>query len=980
MKHWAIALSSSVAVLNAGAMAQDTSQVDTTTLQVGIYQNAPKEFVDAAAVNRFIGQQAETQYAIQPTNLLGYASQLYFVTAEDPNAVSLAAIDERLQELLAAPDSAYYQAEQQGLTLSDENLAAILKQALWDAFIYLPIVGLVIFAVWNYALRQEIKRRQQTENRLQMLTNNTPGVIFQYSLRSNGTESLLYASSRCVEVWGVAAESAIADVGQWWQRVHPNDAQQLRHALLRSARTLTPWTAEWRIQPAESEEKWLQVSAQPQAQDNGDIIWDGLIFDITERKSTEIALHQSNARFQQLTKNLPGILYGYRRSPDGSEGFTYLSFSVADIYGFTPEQALANTQLLWDSIYPDDREAVQRSIQQSYYTLQVWQAQYRVMLADGQMIWVQSIGRPEQQSNGDVVWDGLIIDITELKQAETALRHSEERLRLVTENMSDLVSLHDLDAQFTYVTPSSQTVLGYRPTELIGQHPQQFIHPADLELVCSEIYHPAHEGKSGQAIYRMRHKTAGYIWLETLSQPVLDASGAVTQVQTTSRNVSDRVQMEQQLKHDALHDSLTTLPNRDRLMRRLELALNRSKQDPDFQFAVLFLDLDNFKVVNDSLGHLVGDELLISVAQQLVQLIRDTDIAARLGGDEFVILLEEIAHIQDVVIIAERILATLRQPFSVAEREVIITTSIGIVSGDASYERAVDVLRDADLAMYRAKHSGRAQYAIFDPTMHFRVTQRLHLEQDLRKAVERSELLLYYQPIVDLETLQLVGFEALVRWQHPQRGLVSPSEFIAIAEETGLIKPIGQWVLSTACQQLADWQRQHPHKPLKMSVNLSVQQLQPALISQIEAVLAASQISPDALVLELTESMLAQNIEITQDLLEQVKQLGPRLSIDDFGTGYSSLSYLSHLPVDHLKIDRAFVSPGQTDIRNQVIAESIVALSDLLGLGGIAEGIETPGQLDWLKQLGCQEGQGYLFSAPVPAEVAAQLLYQTISV
>jgi diguanylate cyclase (GGDEF)-like protein/PAS domain S-box-containing protein len=1324
--------------------------------------------VDAAVVDRFVGSQAEAKYAIQPTNLLVYPSQLYFVTAEGQNAALLAAIDERLQQLLADPNSAYYQAEQQWLTSADETFLLSLRQTLLDGLIYLPIIGIVGFALWNYALRQEVKQRLQTENRLQTLTNNTPGVIFQYLLRSNGTESLLYVSSRCAEVCGIPAAAAIADVNQWWRQVHPDDGQPLRNSLLRSARTLTLWTAEWRICPSAQPEKWLQVSAQPQAHDNGDIVWDGLIFETTERKTTEIALRQSETRFQQLASNVPGILYGYRLCPDGSEDFTYLSSGFTDIYGFAPERALADSRVVWDCVHPDDVEALQLSIAQSQHTLQVWQAQYRVVLVAGQVKWLQGIARPEQQPNGDVIWDGLIIDITErmqieaalrqseqrfrntaanlpgaifqyvlhvdgtddvtymsagccdiwevaasaaeqnahplwemihpddyaaftesvrqsaqtlepwswqwriitpsgtlkwlaaagrpelqangdivwdslvidisdrkqaeialqtsesrlktlisnlpgfvyrvanspdypvqfisqgvtditgyavadylengitlgeqvhrydrarvwnqvqhalqsqetyeceyrivthrggtkwvwergqgvwdeqgqlhhlegfitdvsdrkqaeialqeseiryrqvveaqtdfilrslpdttitfandalcealglnpnqvigrkwselanpedlerhafqqlarltpknprcfvenrdvraggkigwtqwlnegvfddigqlveiqsvgrditnLKQTEEALRHSEERLRLVTENMRDLVCLHHLDGHFTYATLSSQTLLGFAPSELIGRNPYELIHPADCDLVRWELFAPALEGRTGQAIYRMRYKTAGYLWLETLSQPVFDEQGAVSQVQTTSRNVSDRVKMEQQLKHDALHDSLTALPNRDRLMQRLDWALKRSKQHPTFQFAVLFLDLDNFKVVNDSLGHLVGDELLISVAQQLLQFIRDTDIAARLGGDEFVILIEEIAHIQDAVVIAERILAALRQPFIVAEREVVITTSIGIVSGNAQYKGAVDLLRDADLAMYRAKHSGRAQYAIFDPMMHFRVTQRLHLEQDLRKALKRSELLLYYQPIVALDTLQVVGFEALVRWQHPQRGLVSPLEFIAIAEETGLIKPFGQWVLATACQQLADWQQQHPHKPLKMSVNLSVQQLQPDLISQIAAVLADSQIVSDALVLELTESMLAQNIEITQDLLTQVKQLGIRLSIDDFGTGYSSLSYLSRLPVDYLKIDRAFVNPAETNSRNQVIAESIVALSDSLGLEVIAEGIETLEQLAWLKHLGCQEGQGYLFSAPVPVEAAAELLCQTISV
>jgi diguanylate cyclase (GGDEF)-like protein len=479
--------------------------------------------------------------------------------------------------------------------------------------------------------------------------------------------------------------------------------------------------------------------------------------------------------------------------------------------------------------------------------------------------------------------------------------------------------------------------------------------------------------------YRIITQSGQTKWVWERGQGIFDDDDQLCHLEGFVSDISDRIKAEQQLKYDALHDSLTGLPNRNCLMHRLDLALKRTTQDPDFQFAVLFLDLDNFKVVNDSLGHLVGDELLINVAELLGRSIRDTDVAARLGGDEFVILAEAIQGIQEAAAIADRVLAELRSPFAIARRNVYISASIGIVAGGGTHERAADLLRDADLAMYRAKRAGRAQYAIFDPNMHLQAMQRLHLEQDLRQALQKDEFVLYYQPIVALNTLQIQGFEALVRWQHPQRGLVSPLEFIPIAEETGLIVPLGQWILNTACLQLAQWQAQFPERTLKMSVNLSVQQLQTPLVSDLVEALTLSQIAADSLVLEITESMLVEHIEPIQTLLEEVRKMGIYLSIDDFGTGYSSLSYLGKLPVDTLKIDRAFVSPDDAEARNQVIAESIIALSNLLELGVIAEGIQSLEQLEWLKHLGCKLGQGYLFSAPVPADQATQLLHQNLS-
>ncbi|MGC9528682.1 MAG: EAL domain-containing protein [Limnospira sp.] len=698
--------------------------------------------------------------------------------------------------------------------------------------------------------------------------------------------------------------------------------------------------------------------------------------EICRRREAEAARQVSERRFHNMAANVPGAIFQYVLHPDGSDGVLYVSSGCHELWEVEAADVVADAGILWEMVHPDDRPGMYASVITSADTLQPWSWQWRITTPSGKMKWLEACGRPERRENGDVVWDTLIMDISDRKRAEVALRESEERLRLVTENMGDLVCLHHPDGRYLYVTPSSQILLGYSPEELIGRDPYKLFHPDDRDRIRLLSHEPNLRGITTPATYRIRKKTGEYIWLETLTRAVLDEAGQVLHLQTTSRDVSDRIRVQEQLRHEALHDALTGLPNRNFLIARLDLALKRTKYDPEFHFAVLFLDLDHFKVVNDSLGYLLGDELLLSVAKRLPTFIRETDVAARLGGDEFVILLEEIDGIEAAVRVTEAILKVLRSPLQVGDREVFTGASVGIVAGTSRHRSPEDLLRDADLAMYRAKQNGRGRYAIFDPIMHFQAVRRLHVEHDLRKALENREFVLYYQPIVDLPARTIRGFEALIRWRHPQRGIVSPGEFIEIAEETGLIVPIGCWLLHEACRQLADWQGQFPDRPLKLSVNLSVKQLQHFLLGQLDEILATHALKKNSLVLEITESMLVENVGITCELLEQIRSKGIPISIDDFGTGYSSLSYLHQLPVDALKIDRAFVSPAEPDSRNQTIAESIVVLSNLLELSAIAEGVETVEQLEWLESLGCEAAQGFLFSPPVPADRAIELLKQ----
>jgi diguanylate cyclase (GGDEF)-like protein len=454
------------------------------------------------------------------------------------------------------------------------------------------------------------------------------------------------------------------------------------------------------------------------------------------------------------------------------------------------------------------------------------------------------------------------------------------------------------------------------------------------------------------------------------------AEQAERHVEELNRHIAEQERISVQLqeskdhfRHAAFHDTLTNLPNRALLAENLKFVIERAKQHEDYQFAVLFLDLDRFKNVNDSLGHSIGDQLLIAMARRLEHCIREVDMVARLGGDEFAILLDGITDASVATAMAGRIQEKLQVPFNLSGHEVFTTTSVGIAMSSTGYDHPEAMLRDADTAMYRAKAQGKACYEVFHKGMHTRAVYLLQMENDLRRALDREELQVYYQPIVSLENGGLAGFEALLRWQHPERGFISPVDFISLAEDTGLIVPIGMWILKRACRQLAKWQWQSPaNRQLFMSVNLSSKQLaQSALVDQIRDTLEETHVDARHLKLEITESAVMENAETAAQLMRRLKALGVQLSIDDFGTGYSSLGYLHRFPVDILKVDRSFIGRIGEAAENIEIVRTIVSLAENMGMQVVAEGVETLSQLSQLRRLNCQYGQGYLFSRPVDA-------------
>ncbi|MBW4655314.1 MAG: EAL domain-containing protein [Kaiparowitsia implicata GSE-PSE-MK54-09C] len=573
--------------------------------------------------------------------------------------------------------------------------------------------------------------------------------------------------------------------------------------------------------------------------------------------------------------------------------------------------------------------------------------------------------------------------LTEQRDLNQALANSENQLRQFLDAVPVGIAIHDATGQLIYTNELAQLLLQievFQPVELENLAIAFQIYRAGTPDLYAQEHMPALRALNGEVLQtddlELRLEK-GTIPIEVSASPIFDQDDRIMYSVVAFQDISDRKRSQEQLVYNALHDTLTDLPNRNLLMERLELSINWARQIEDYHFAVLFLDLDRFKVINDSLGHLAGDELLVAIAHRLLGTIRPTDLAARLGGDEFVILLDEIGGIQDAVRAAERILRQFRTVFEVDGRELCLSTSIGIVLGDRSYHHPPDLLRDADIAMYRAKGNGRATYAIFDADMHTQALKRLDIEHDLRRAIRNQEFVVHYQPIVSLSSGKIIGFEALVRWQNPKRGLIPPGQFVAIAEETGLIQAIDTWVLRQACTQLAVWQQQFPQHPLlKISVNLSARDIWDApLVETLDSILADTPlVNFGGLTLEITESILIENVSATIDLLSRIKERGIAVSIDDFGTGYSSMSYLHDLPIDTLKVDRSFVGHMTREGKNYRITETIVQLSNRLGLEAIAEGIETSEQLSFLQQFGCEYGQGYLFSKPIPAESATVLL------
>jgi diguanylate cyclase (GGDEF)-like protein/PAS domain S-box-containing protein len=651
------------------------------------------------------------------------------------------------------------------------------------------------------------------------------------------------------------------------------------------------------------------------------------------------------------------------------------------MFGYTAEEILASDISLL--LFPED---IKKAFQNGTH---LWRegseiGERRMRRKDGTPIWIEMRVAPLILS-GEEYALAAKRDVTQRKQSEAALKESEERYMLAAQGANDGLWDWNLLTDSIYFSPRWKSILGYSDLEVSARPSEWFdrVHPDDLDQLKVNLsahlkgltQHFEHE-------HRMQHKDNTYRWVLTRGMAVRDPGrNIVYRLSGSQTDITHRKRAEEQLLYDAFHDDLTGLPNRALFLDRLAQVLAHSSSRDDYAFGVLFLDLDQFKIVNDSLGHNLGNDLLVAISELLEGCVRSIDTVARLGGDEFVILLEDIESLEDTIRVSDRIKQAFQASLQIGDHSIHTSASIGVVFSNGGYERPEDILRDADIAMYRAKILGKDRCVIFEPQMRKQAVARLELENDLRRALECGEFQLYYQAILSLAANQIEGFEALIRWRHPEHGILLPGEFISVAEETGLILPMGQWVLREACRQFQAWRANLPGvDSLYVSVNVSGKQLaNPEYIHQVLEVLEETGIEPKNLRLEITESTLIENNALITDKLKILHQMGIQLYIDDFGTGYSSLSYIQHFPISTIKIDRSFVEQmsGDGDNNSSEMIQSILRFAKDMGLAAIAEGIETEQQFERLKSMLCNYGQGFYISRPLDSNAAEAMLLQS---
>ncbi|MFM9903411.1 MAG: PAS domain S-box protein [Pyrinomonadaceae bacterium] len=715
----------------------------------------------------------------------------------------------------------------------------------------------------------------------------------------------------------------------------------------------------------------LEVNSSVITKDGEPVAIQGIARDVTERKRAEEKSRKNEDRYKDLFENANDLIYTH----DLRGNFTSLNRAGEVITGYSREEALKMniSQVVAPEFLEGARTMTARKIEDerpTTYELEIisktgrrvpLDLSTRLIVSDGMPIGVQGIAR----------------DISERRLAESSLHKTLSLFETTFESTADGIVVMSLDRQIVTCNKKfvemwnvdEETVRNKDGAALVKLVAGQLKNPDDFLRRLSDTYN-----NQDTTITEILELADGRMF-ERYSQPQYLEGVPIGRV-ASFRDITERNLAEEKLRYYALHDTLTDLPNRVSFMSHLKQAVERAEGNAYAKFAVLFLDLDRFKVINDSLGHAVGDKLLVAIAERLTACVRPGDVVARLGGDEFTILLNRSGDTSEVMHVADRLQAKISEPFKIDNYEVFTTASIGIVVSSSVPRQAEDFLRDADAAMYRAKESGKDRFEIFDREMHVRNMNLLQVETDLRRAVERKEFEVHYQPIVDLTTGRVHEFEALIRWRHPKHGLIAPNEFVAVAEETGLIIPIGKWILEESCRQTVEWQQRYSF-PLSISVNLSAKQLMhPTLTAQVKEVLFATGLEARQLKLEVTESTVMEHSERSLKVLSELDELGIDLSTDDFGTGYSSLSYLQRFPFERLKIDRSFINILGTDEKSGLIVKTILMLGENLGIEVVAEGIETMQQLEMLRSMGCVAGQGYLFSRPVEAAAAEQFLRQ----
>jgi diguanylate cyclase (GGDEF)-like protein/PAS domain S-box-containing protein len=820
--------------------------------------------------------------------------------------------------------------------------------------------------------------REQLEF-IEELTSRVPVVLFQFRVRADGSSHFPYMSQALAELFGVLPQDVMQDAAKAFERVHPDDFGQFQASIQQSVADLSAWHHEFRVNVPDGRVLWLSGEGTPQRLEDGSSLWHGSMTDITRRRLEQAELEATRKQVALKAEDLrvaldtmsQGIL-----TLDANDRITLINKQFLELLELPA--ALIDTVTHGSDLMKFQRErgdfgdnfnwveTSARPFMASGFATMAPERYLRKTRA-GRTLEVKSLALP---SGGTV---RTFSDVTHFVEAQAALRQSENRFRSLTALSSDWYWEQDENFKFVRVDGNAFESTDATTSAYMGLTRWE---RGAQGLSDAQWAEHRHMLESHQTFHNFEMQRpdgrGGVIWTSISGMPIFDADGEFRGYRGVGRNITEQKRVEDESQRLAFYDALTGLPNRRLLMDRLTQAMVASARSQG-QCALLFIDLDNFKDLNDTLGHDVGDQLLEKVANRLVTCIRQGDTVSRFGGDEFVVMLEGLHVSQSqasdqVKTVGEKILATLNLPFDLSGNAHYSTPSIGITLFSGHQQSVDELLKRADLAMYQSKAAGRNTLRFFDPDMQAQVAQRAALEVDLRQGLERAELVLYYQSVVNNHG-HVVGVEALVRWHHPQRGPIAPADFIPVAEQTGLILPLGQWVMRTACEQLVTWSRDRQTRDLTISVNISAREFhQVDFVQRILTVLGSTGADPNKLRLEITEGLLLADVQDAIQKMVKLRARGVRFALDDFGTGYSSLAYLKQLPLDELKIDRTFVRDVLTDANGASIARTIIALAHSLGLTVVAEGVETDAQRDFLLRNGCESFQGYAFGRPVPIQ------------
>lgn len=817
--------------------------------------------------------------------------------------------------------------------------------------------------------RRDEEALRESEAKYRSLVDSLPAIV--YVVEPEPPYKPVYVSPD-IETLGYTMEDWAAIPDFWHSVTHPDDRELVKTQNFEALALEGEKELEYRIIAADGSVHWILDRGRFVKDRNGKTLyWQGVMLDITESKSAQETIRKSEQLHRFLSEGIVHQLW--TTNPEAQ--LDYVNERATKFFGCPASQILKEG---WHKfVHPEDLSEGLRRWNLAIETGTYFEFRLRLKRYDGAYLWHIVRAMPGLSPDGQITkWFGTNTDVDEQVRSDLALRESESRYRTLLEHMGEGLLQVDNDSVIEFVNDRFCQMTGYRSDDLLGRKVSDILFADEDRKILHARDERRLDGITEHYELGLRKRSGDRLWVLVGGAPTFGVDGKINGSMGVFTDITIRKAAEDKLMHDAFHDALTGLANRALFTDHLRLRIERAKREKSSVFGVLFLDFDRFKVINDSLGHAEGDKLLIAVAQRLESTLRSSDLIARLGGDEFTLLLNELEDEAQASKIAARIQELLSVPFSLDSGEVYMSASIGIALGTDGSISAEDMLRNSDIAMYKAKSKGKARHQLFDQAMHDEAAEQLQIETDLRQALGRNEFCMHYQPIFELESRTIVGFEALVRWRHPVRGLVPPNEFIPIVEENGLIVPLGRWIMFESCRQMRHWLDNYPGaKNLTMSVNLSVKQIMQAdLAEQVMANLVATRLDPKYLKLEITESHVMENGETAVEMMKRLRALGTELSLDDFGTGYSSLSYLHRLPVSNLKIDRSFVNQMSAGDENSKLVSTIISLAHNLNINVTAEGIETADQLNQLRDLKCEMGQGYYFSKPLESDAVTELI------